>query len=386
MTIAHRKGDRVSRFRNLRVFAGVVLAAGALALADPAAAQRRGGGDRAALVAVDAVVSEPLRQTLPVIGRLVARRAGVVAARTHGPVKHVLVEVGDRVEAGQRVAVLEDDRLRSERDLRAAEVAEERAKIATAEAAVALARQELRRLEDLRKSAAFPQARYEDKQQDLIRSESQVTEARARLARAEASFRMADIDVKYATIRAPYPGVISKRHTVPGAYVSVGDPVVTLINDLDLEIEADVPFERVQTLESGTVVAFTLGREAQHLAIVRAVVPEENPLTRTRVVRFTPDFKNGGTFATNQSVTLMIPVGSGREMVTVHKDAVVRSPGGAVVFVVENGAAKRRRVELGDPTGSRLVVRAGLKPGDRAVVRGNERLSPDQKVRVEKQR
>ena len=111
-------------------------------------------------------------------------------------------------------------------------------------------------------------------------------------------------------------------------------------------------------------------------------MPEENPLTRTRVVRFTPNFKNGATFATNQSVTLHIPAGPTRTVVTVHKDAVLNRSEGALVFVVVNGVARPRPVRLGEAVGGRFEVIDGLKPGEKVVVRGNERLRPGQKVRA----
>jgi len=64
-------------------------------------------------VGVDSVITEPLRQTVPVIGRFVARQTGVVAARINGPVGEFRVEVGDRVEKGDVIAMLVD-KLRNE--------------------------------------------------------------------------------------------------------------------------------------------------------------------------------------------------------------------------------------------------------------------------------
>ncbi|MCH7863980.1 MAG: biotin/lipoyl-binding protein, partial [Proteobacteria bacterium] len=60
-------------------------------------------------VRIDAVIRQPRKQTVPVIGRFVALQAGVVAARINGPVGEVRVEVGDRVKAGDVIAVLVDD-------------------------------------------------------------------------------------------------------------------------------------------------------------------------------------------------------------------------------------------------------------------------------------
>ncbi len=94
-----------------------VLSFACLALSPATAAAQGENGTTA--VRVDTVVMEPLSQTVPVIGRLVARQAGVVAARINGPIEEFMVEVGDRVEAGDVIAVLNRDLLTARRDLAA---------------------------------------------------------------------------------------------------------------------------------------------------------------------------------------------------------------------------------------------------------------------------
>ncbi len=357
--------------------AAMIVAAAVVLAPLPAAAQK----GRPANVGVDVVVHEPLEQTFPVIGRLVARQAGVVAARTRGPVAELRVEVGDRVEKGHVLAVLVDDRPRWERQLRAAEVAEAKAKVATAKAGIELLTQEMKRLEGLRRSAAFSQARYEDKRQEVVKARSAAAESEAAFARARSTLRMAEIELKDTKIVAPYAGIVSVRHTEVGSYVNVGSPVVSLVDDRNMEIEADVPSERIYGLPPGTVVMCRMNASRMVPTAVRALLPEENPLTRTRTVRFTPDF-NGDQrhLATNQSVTLLVPAGPSREVLTVHKDAVVTRKGKSIVFVVNDGVAHMRTVGLGEPVGGRFEVIAGLAAGDVTVVRGNERLRPNQKV------
>ena len=322
----------------------------------------------------------PLIQTVPVIGRLVARQSGVVAARTRGPVAEIRVNVGDRVEKSDIIAVLVLDRLEAERKLRAAEAAEARAATQTAKEEFTFVQQELRRLENLRRSAAFSQARYEDKVQDVAKARSSIAEAEAVLLREQVNLTMSEIDLRDAEIRAPYAGVVSMRHTEVGSYLNVGDDVVTLINDLNLEIEADVPASRISGLSPGAEIAFRLSDGSDLKAKVRAVVPEENPLTRTRTVRFTPKFNGNRNLATNQSVTLYLPVGEPRDVVTVHKDAVIARGGRKIVFVAKDGTADMRSIRVGEAVGSRFEVLDGLEQGDLVVVRGNERLRQGQKI------
>ena len=336
-----------------------------------------------AVVSVDEVRMEAMAQTVPVIGRLVARLAGEVAARTAGPVAELHVEVGDRVETGDTIAVLDTVRLRAERDRLAAIVNQAQAQLERMTAQAALRRQELKRLEGLRDSAAFSQGRYDDARQEVIIAESAIGTADATRMSAAASLSLAQIDLSWATIQAPYPGVVTTVHTEVGAWLAVGQPVVSLLNDLDLEVEADVPSSRVGGLVEGTPIALVLDDGSEHAAVVRTVVPEENALTRTRRVRFTPRFAPvGKPLAVNQSATVLIPAGAERQVLTVHKDAVVRNQGQAFVYVASDGTAQIRPVQLGAAVGGRFEVLGGVGPGEPVVVRGNERLQPGQAITV----
>jgi len=334
-------------------------------------------------VRVDRVIKAPVSQTMPVLGRFVARQYGVVAALTRGPVGEVLAEVGDRVTKGQVIARLTPARIQANRDLMAAEVAEKEAALLAAEAQLRLARGEYKRLEKLRKSAAFSKARLNDKRNEVEKFSGQLAEAEAAVSRARANLRLADIDLHNAEIRAPYNAVIAQRHVVAGNYVNVGDKIVTLINDEVLEIEAEVPADRLHGVKAGRVVQVRLDDGSVHEAVIRAVIPTESPRTRTRPVRFVPRIngtapKSG--LAADQSVTVAVPIAAQSDVTTVHKDAIVARGGRNFVFVVKDGTAEKRFVRLGRAAGERFEVLDGLRPGEQVAVKGNERLRPGQAV------
>jgi hypothetical protein len=114
--------------------------------------------------------------------------------------------------------------------------------------------------------------------------------------------------------------------------------------------------------------------------VVRAVIPQENAMSRTRAVRFTPQFDpRVVNAASGASATVRVPVGAARDVLTVHKDAVIEQ-GGYYVYVVDEGKALRKRVQLGESAGGRFIVLEGLEAGMLAVTRGNERLRPGQPV------
>jgi len=341
------------------------------------------GQGRPAVVKVDEVVRRPLVQTVPVIGRFVARQRGVVSALSRGPVSEVLVQVGDRVKKGDVLVRLDSARIQASLDLERAALSEKEAAATAARGQLALAEQELQRLERLKKSAAFSQANYDDKRKNVNIYISKVAEAEAAAARAQSNLRLAEIDFEYSAIRAPFDGIVSERHTEAGTYLSIGNPVVTLINDQDLEVEADVPADRISGLQPGRVIGVVLVDGSRHEAVVRAVVPEENAMTRTRPVRLTPAIDGAGRpLAANQSVIVEVPVGEPRDVVSVAKDGIIARGNGHVAFVVADGKAQPRQVQLGEAVGDRFEVISGLAPGELVVVRGNERLRPGQPVMV----
>ena len=334
-------------------------------------------------VGVDGVITEPLRQTVPVIGRFVARQTGGVAARVSGPVGEIRVEVGDRVKAGDVIAVLVNDMLKWQHELQKAEVQQYAAAVKTRKATAKLRRQELRRIEKLIKSAAFSKARLDDKRQEVAVADSQAAEAQGKLNSARANLKMTGINLYNAAVHAPYSGVVSKRHIGAGAYVNLGDPLVTLVDDAHLEIEADVPANRTPVLLAGTRLKAYINGTQEIAARVRAVVPEENPQTRTRTVRLIPELPLGiSGLASNQSVTLQLPAGNAGTVVTVHKDAILSRKGKTLVFLAQGSKAVMRPVRLGEAVGIRFIVNSGLAPGDKVVVRGNERLLPGQAIRI----
>ena len=359
-----------------RGFVLAALVAVGLASADGARAQ-----NGPARVEVDAVRTEPLTQTMPVLGRIVTRQHGPVAARVAGLVDRVAVEVGDRVDERDPLAWLDAEPLTFERDLAEAEYSAMLAEQKTERAQLELLEGARARLLGLVGSAAFPKAQLVDKENEIEVARSRIAAAGARIQQHRVKLQRSARDLEDAVIRAPFTGVVSMRHVSPGAYIQVGDPVATLIDDRQLEIEVDVPSDRVAGLAPGTSISVLLDDGSAHDAEVRAVVPEENPLTRTRAVRLTPSFGvTAKPLAVGQSVTLDLPIGERRRVVTVDKDGIIQQPNGAVVYLVEDTAAALRPVQLGEAVGGRFEVLGGLEPGDLVVVRGNERLRPGQPI------
>lgn len=349
---------------------------GLVGLVTPAA-QAQQGPTR---VVADRVVEETISQTASVLGRIVASESGDVAAQTSGPVARVLVTVGDVVRQGQALAELDLEDVRLQLAQAQADVVVAQAQRAAAQAQVAQAREGLQRVQRLRNSAAFSQARLDDSRREVEALSAGVDVSVATISQKEAAVESIAVVLDRGIIRAPYSGVITDRKMSAGDYASEGEALFSMINTSALEVEADVPSNRLAALTPGFLVRGQLEGGGPLLTVVRTVIPVENPLTRTRAVRFTLQRTPEVQLAVGQSVTLEVPVDEPRLALTVDKDAIV---GGNSVFVAQDGVATPRQVRLGQALGSRFEVLEGLQKGDLVVVRGNERLRPGQQIQAD---
>lgn len=343
-----------------------------------------------ARVSVDAVIAEKFTQTVPILGRLVAKQSGTVAVRISGPVSEILVDLGDVVAVGQVLARLDTTNLELQKKQAEYALIEAQTRLKTVKAQLALAEQEVERLETLKGSAAISRASLDDALQQQIIAYSRVNEAEAGINSSRVSFEIAALANDNAAIRAPFDGTITGKLTEVGNYLQIGQPVFRLISNLRLELEADIPAAQLKGLLPGFIVQIELENGSRHHATMRAIIPEENPRTRTRRVRFEPNLGAGaGDLANEQSVTVYVPIARVREILTVHKDGIIRRGQGDIVYVVVKDAegikpdsVEIRELKTGYATGSRVEVLSGLGEGEMVVVRGNERLRPGQVVGI----
>lgn len=355
---------------------GYLLLAMLVALPQTLAAQ---GGPAA--VGVQEVETRVLSETVPVFAEVSTSREGSIAGRIAGNIERVNVLAGDRVQEGDVMVELS-------RELLAIRVAQSQAQIAEAQAGTDTARARLDqariifdRTAALRDTSAFSQGRFDDLQADLFQARSQLAEAQAREISAQAGLAETQYQLDRTSITAPFSGVVLEVSTIPGAFIQAGTPVVRLLDTSSFEVKANIPARYVDTLTKGDEVTADTETGVQINLSLRAVLPVENPSTRTRTALFTTlDDMEPNLVAVGQSLTVNVPVGAAREVLSVPKDALVQARGGWTVYVAADGKAEPRTVSIGVPLGDRYEVLGGLAAGDLVVVRGNERLRPGQDI------
>ncbi len=360
--------------------AALVLPALVFAVAPVSPSLAQGGPS---LVVTERVEMRTLAETRPIFGEVVAQRDSAIAARVAGIVDEVRILVGDQIEPGDVLAVLDRQLIEIELAQAEASLAESEAGIEVAEARVIRTQDVFNRTDALRGSSAFSEGRLEDTRGAFSEARGQLAEAQARLLNAQAALERARYNFERAEITAPFRGIVLSVETDPGQFISAGEPVARLLDVTTLEIEANVPAQYIEGLSPELVLSGETEEGTPLALTVRAILPTEFAATRTRPVRFTTDLQAlTRRVAVGQSITVSVPTDAPRDALTVPKDALTQSAAGWSVFVDEEGVATPRTVQIGVAMGDRFELLGGLNEGDFVVVRGNERLFPGQPIQA----
>ena len=343
-----------------------------LLLLSCAAAQAPGQDSRqqATPVMYTEALNKPVMQTVQLPGYLEAPNVSVLASEISGLVTELKVREGERVTTGQPLVMLRTTPL--ELSLQAAQ-----ARLKEAQARRRLAETRLERYQGLIERNAISRQEL-----DEARYEFDAWEGRIETLRAEvASIRF---DIERSTIRAPFNGVVVARHTEVGQWSEAGSRVLEVLSTDTQEVHVDVPEKYFNGLKSDVNVNVTFdsmpGRE--FAAYIRAIIPRADPRARTFPVKLRlrePSAQIGAGMIARAA----FPIGESVPGTLVPKDAIVRLGGNTMVFLVDRGSAVPAPVTVGGAMGVWSVVNGAVAPGDKVIIRGNERLQPGQPVQAE---
>lgn len=322
-----------------------------------------------AAVRVATVQAGGLDEDWRTLGEVVALDRAELAAGAAGPVSAVPFREGDAVSAGALLVQVDPSLAQANVQARQAALAQAQVERAQAERE----RQRLRQVEGRLLAA---------RELDLV--EARVEALEAGVAAAEASLSEARASLGRHQVRAPFDGVIARRHVDPGDWVQAGTPVVDLVSAARVELRAMVPFELGQRLKPEDGALARVDGEAWPLK-VRAVVPALDPDSRSVLVRLAPTADPPPpALAPGRPVDLDFQVRAPTEGLRVPRDALVLAPGLVRVVKVEEGKAALVDVKvLATGADEALLQSEGLREGDRVVTRGNERVRPGQPLQVQ---
>ena len=322
----------------------------------------QGGGP--ALVKVAVASMQDIAPVTLAPGTVVSRNDARLSAEVSGRLT-LVADVGTMVKQGESLAKIEDTYLRLQQT-------EFLALVERAEARLRFLESEEKRFTRLEESnlAAVTQL-------ELTRSDRDV--ARGDLAVARARVEQNADQLARTSIVAPFNGVVVERLMTPGERVEEGSKVIRLVDQQHLEVISRAPLEYYRFVRPGQLLDLRSG-SLSAFGEVRTVVAVGDENTHQFELRMDLE---GSPFPVGQTLRVSIPTSDSREVLTVPRDALVLRPEGQSVFVVDaNNQAQQVRVTVGIGQGDHIEILGAVSPGDRVVIRGNERLQPGQAVDI----
>lgn len=318
----------------------------------------------AVLVKAAVVRNQSLAPVTFVPATVVSRSDAQLSAEVEGRLVMV-AEVGDAVATGDTLAIIED------RGLQLLKL-ELEAEVVRAEARLKFLESELKRFSTLAESnlAAVNQLELTRSERDAAVGDLDV--AKARLAQNQDK-------LSKTRLLAPHDGIVVERLMTPGERVTEGSPVVRLVDQNHLEVIARAPLDYFTYVQRGQVLELQ-DAEQTLTGTVRTVVAVGDENTHLFELRIDLE---GHPFPVGQTLKVAVPTSDSREVLSIPRDALVLRSDGQRVFVIDdNNQAQEVRVKTGTGEGETIEVIGDLAPGDRVVIRGNERLQPGQTVQV----
>ena len=209
-----------------------------------------------------------------------------------------------------------------------------------------------------------------------------IATATAGVAQAEAALEVVKIQLKKATLVAPFDAIVAKKYVSTGALASAQTPVFSLVSK-DVRVVFNVEEGSIGRLKSGLSVTFTaasLGEKAISGKIT-SISPVADAASRTFKVRVTPEGEPAVVKA-GMFVNVAVAVEQRRNVLLVPRSAIVQQGNDSFVFVVQDGQAFQRKVAVGLSNDRVSEITSGLDEGQQVVTQGNKSLRSEDQIKV----
>ena len=373
--------------------------------------------------AVDVTTASAIVRELPrffeATGSLNGDEQTDVAPSVAGKVVAIGVDLGSYVKRGQMIVRLDDvdARLRVqqavaqvEQSKAALRQAEEKVgvrpgqafdpnkipEVANARVALELAEKNLRRAEKLIESGDVSKSVYDQQraQRDQLRQvyESSlslarqnfaaVATARANVANSESQLALARRSLSYALVFSPIDGFVTERTADLGEYVSPTTKVATIVRINPLRVRIDIPEQAIPAVSVGQSVSVTTSAwpDKNFSGRVARISPNVTPTSRTMTIE--AEIENGsGALKPGQFATVRILQARAQPAVLVPARAVRTESGVSRVFVIKDGRAQERQVQLGQSEGDLVEVKGGVAADEVVATSNIEQLSDGMAVK-----
>jgi multidrug efflux pump subunit AcrA (membrane-fusion protein) len=268
--------------------------------------------------------------------------------------------------------------------------------VGNARVALELAEKNLRRSEKLIESGDISRSVYDQQKatRDQLKEQYEsalslarqnyaaVMTARANVANAESQLNLAVRNQSYANVYSPIDGYVSDRPADLGEYVSTTTKVATVVKINPLRVRIDIPEQAIPSVSVGQSVSVTTSAwpDRNFSGRVARISPNVTPTSRTLTVEAEIE-NNSGVLKPGQFATVRILETRAAPAVLVPARSVRTESGVSRIFVIKDGKAQERQVQLGQTEGDLVEIKSGVAENETVATSNVEQLSDGMAVK-----
>ncbi|SFC62065.1 efflux RND transporter periplasmic adaptor subunit [Pseudoalteromonas denitrificans] len=321
---------------------------------------------KAKLVTVDLAKNEQVNPTTWLPGNVISRTNSPISAEQTGQLLWI-EDVGKKVKKGQEIATIDNRHLKLQ-------LAQRHALLKQHEADVEYLTKQKKRMSKLNKMNNTALSELERIIKDLAIAQNEVLALASQIAQTQLA-----IDKTHIT--APFSGSISQRFVNVGELISIGRPLVQLVDTYHLDIKIAAPMNIAPYLKQDAKVMVKWQEKLIELP-VRTWSQAGSQISRTFDVHLSAD---GLNLLAGSAVTVSLPKDATKLATLVPRDALVlREKEIYILTVDENNQAKKVNVLVGQGIGQWVSISGDVNAGDEVIIRGGERLQAGQQIRRNK--
>jgi len=209
-----------------------------------------------------------------------------------------------------------------------------------------------------------------------------VATARANVANAESQLGLAQRSLSYSLVFSPIDGYVAERTADLGEYVSPSAKVATIVRINPLRVRIDIPEQAIPAVNIGQSVSVTTSAwpDRNFSGRIARISPNVTPTSRTLTVE--AEIENGsGALRPGQFATVRILQSRDQPAVLVPSRAVRTESGVSRVFVIKDGRAQERLVQLGQTEGDLVEIKSGVAADELVATSNIEQLGDGMAVK-----
>jgi len=328
-------------------------------------------------------------------GYVVAQRKAAVASKATGRLVALMVEEGSHVKEGQVIARLENEDAIASRDQAGANLKAAQANVEQAKAELEEVTRAFHRNQQLFAKGVIARADYETSEARYQKAKAAVAAAEATVRASLAALKGAEVALEYTFIKAPFDAVVLSKNadigdivTPLGAAANAKAAVVTIADLSSLQVEADVSETNLELVKVGQPCEIQLDAlpVSRFQGKVHAIVPTADRSKATIMVkvrflgkdpRILPEMRAKVSFLSRP-----LKPEEQKPRTAVNRSALITQGGGDTVFAVQGDQAMEVSIRIGETFHEMIEVLAGLKAGDKVVIRPSKRLKNGSRIKV----